>query len=686
MDNKNIQTKTFIKKLTAILMVAVMLICAAPLSGVAELDFSAFTLSASAEGLAATGECGAEGDNVTWSFDSETGTLTISGVGAMAGSPFYNNSDIKTVIIESGVTSIGSYAFENCTSLTSVTIPDSVESIGSSAFYNCRNLESVTIPDSVTSIGDCAFDYVEKITVLNNSLDISQLPYNSIIWCYRNSAAHTYCVNNNRGYVLIDGTDEENKFSGTIGKFTWNLDKETGVLKISGAGALPSFGDAGAPWKEYNKYITTIEYAEGITALMSGHNSYSNLKTVIIPESVTSIGYKAFEYCIWLKSVTIPDSVTTIGDRAFSFCESLQSVTIPDSVTSIGNSAFYWCDSLQSVTIPNSVTTIGDDAFSWCDSLQSVTIPDSVTKIGSSAFYGCSALENLTIPYSVKKISNSALPGTLKEIYVYSKDCSFASDCGLNYTNTIYGFKGSTAEALADEIAATFIDIETVHTHKEEIIPGKAATCTEKGFTEGKICSEPVCSKVIVAQKIIPATGHKEETVAGKPATCTEAGITEGKKCTTCGTVTVAQETIPATGHTEATLKAVKSTYTKTGLTEGKKCTTCGKVTVKQKKVAKKKLKKVTVSSVKSTKAKTAAVSWKKTTDATGYIVEYSTSKKFTSKTTKKVTIKKGKTTKTTLKKLKSGKKYYVRVKAYRTEGKKTVYGSYSSVKTVKAK
>ena len=136
----------------------------------------------------------------------------------------------------------------------------------------------------------------------------------------------------------------------------------------------------------------------------------------------------------------------------------------------------------------------------------------------------------------------------------------------------------------------------------------------------------------------------------------------------------------------EETVKAVKPTYTKTGITEGKKCSVCGKVTVKQKKVAKKKLKKVTVSSVKSTKAKQAVVKWKKTTKATGYIVEYSTSKKFTKKTTKKVTVKKAKSKKTTLKKLKSGKKYYIRIRAYKTVGGQTVYGAYSSVKTVKVK
>ena len=70
--------------------------------------------------------------------------------------------------------------------------------------------------------------------------------------------------------------------------------------------------------------------------------------------------------------LSIPDSVTTIGERAFSDCSNLTSVTIPDSVTTIGEGAFSWCESLTSVTIPDSVTTIGNGAFYICSSLTSV--------------------------------------------------------------------------------------------------------------------------------------------------------------------------------------------------------------------------------------------------------------------------------------------------------------------------
>jgi hypothetical protein len=111
-------------------------------------------------------------------------------------------------------------------------------------------------------------------------------------------------------------------------------------------------------------------------------------------------------------------------------------------------------------------------------------------------------------------------------------------------------------------------------------IPGKPATCTEKGLTDGKECS--LCGKVTVTQKEIVATGHTEVKVSGKAATCTEKGLTDGKKCSVCGTVTVKQTSIPATGHSEVTVKGKAATCTEKGLTDGKKCSVCNTVTVKQ--------------------------------------------------------------------------------------------------------
>ena len=125
------------------------------------------------------------------------------------------------------------------------------------------------------------------------------------------------------------------------------------------------------------------------------HHLYLNgeeVKDLVIPNSVTSIGDYAFEYCSGLTSVTIGNSVTSIGSGAFGGCSGLTSVIIGNSVTSIGSSAFGGCSGLTSVTIGNSVTSIGDAAFAYCSGLTSVTIGSGVESIGKYAFSYCPEL------------------------------------------------------------------------------------------------------------------------------------------------------------------------------------------------------------------------------------------------------------------------------------------------------
>ena len=120
-----------------------------------------------------------------------------------------------------------------------------------------------------------------------------------------------------------------------------------------------------------------------------------DIKKIVIPNNVTSIGYKAFRSCSKLTSVTIGTGVTNIGTYAFSWCKRLTSMTIGRSVMSIKAGAFYSCSGLTSVTIPNNMTCIGEYAFYSCSGLTSVTIPNSVTSIGDWAFYSCNNLKSL---------------------------------------------------------------------------------------------------------------------------------------------------------------------------------------------------------------------------------------------------------------------------------------------------
>jgi hypothetical protein len=204
----------------------------------------------------------------------------------------------------------------------------------------------------------------------------------------------------------------------------------TGYTGPGGAVTIPS--------EIYNLPVTSIgdrafDYCIGLTS-------------VTIPNSVASIGEDAFRNCASLTSVTIPDSVTSIEEEAFESCGSLTSVTIPDSVTSIGEEAFFFCTSLANVTIGNSVTNIADDAFQGCTSLTSVTIGNSVTSIGGWAFWGC-PLSGITIPDSVTSIGDSAFFNctSLTSVYFQGNAPSLGSLVfdGDNYC-TLYYLPGTT--------------------------------------------------------------------------------------------------------------------------------------------------------------------------------------------------------------------------------------------------
>lgn len=152
----------------------------------------------------------------------------------------------------------------------------------------------------------------------------------------------------------------------------------------------------------------------------------ADLTMVVIPNSVTEIGYAAFDGCVGLKSAVISNKVSSIGIDAFRGCRGLTSLKIPDGVTTISHSSFAGCSGLTSLTIPNSVTAIDERAFSGCSGLTSLKIPDHVGRIEDNAFSGCSGLTSLTIPSSVRVIGNYAFSGCigLKDVYCHIVDLS----------------------------------------------------------------------------------------------------------------------------------------------------------------------------------------------------------------------------------------------------------------------
>ena len=464
--------KQTFKKAMSVFLVVVMLLCTVPFMT------SAVTYS---------GTCG---DNLTWSLDTDTGVLNITGTGAMtnwsyAEAPWYSYYDyIKTVNIASGVTSIGDLAFSSCDSLTSVTIPDSVTTIGEDAFGYCTSLTSVTIPDSVTTIGEWAFYSCDSLTSVTIPDSVTTIGYNAFAYCDSLTS------------VTIGNSVT------TIGEEAFSSCKSLTSIKVASDNKYYSSDNYGVLFnQDKNKLIhypngnTRTSYTIPKSVTTIGDNAFSdcnNLTSVTIPDSVTTIGDLAFWYCDNLASVNIPNSVTTIGALALCGCGSLTSVAIPGSVTFIGESAFGGYSGFESIsvasdnkyyssdnygvlfnkdkteliqypvgntrtsyTIPDSVKVIGEDAFSACN-ITSVTIPDSVTTIGDFAFRYCYGLKGITIPDSVTTIGDLAffecsltdvtIPDSVITIGEYAfAYCKFTSVTIGNNVKTIgdYAFAGN---------------------------------------------------------------------------------------------------------------------------------------------------------------------------------------------------------------------------------------------------
>ena len=206
--------------------------------------------------------------------------------------------------------------------------------------------------------------------------------------------------------------------------------------------ARRSFGGVG---DYYNAALESVVIPETVRTIGVEAFLYcENLKSVQINNGVTAIKDKAFEHCDSLTSITIPGSVKSIGIGAFEFCRSLESVDIEEGVTSIGEFAFYGCRSLKEIVIPEGVTCIDVKVFSCCYNLVSVTIPDTVEEIKQEAFGDCNSIASINIPQSVTNIGKYAFNGSgITRIDVDKNNTVYSSYDGVLYSknqNTLIQF------------------------------------------------------------------------------------------------------------------------------------------------------------------------------------------------------------------------------------------------------
>lgn len=157
--------------------------------------------------------------------------------------------------------------------------------------------------------------------------------------------------------------------------------------------------------------LRTLTIPDTVTSI--GENAFMNchnLTTVHMPARLNNLGKGAFNHCSRLQSITIPDGITAIGDTTFSGCSHLAVIRFPNSITHIGSSAFGDCSSLTTITLPSSVNYIGPYAFHNC-ALRSIVIPSGVTRIYEGTFKDCTTLTQVTIPEGITKIEDFAFLG-----------------------------------------------------------------------------------------------------------------------------------------------------------------------------------------------------------------------------------------------------------------------------------
>ena len=198
--------------------------------------------------------------------------------------------------------------------------------------------------------------------------------------------------------------------SGSCGTgVTYTLD-DSGKLTIQGSGEMSNYSQPSAvPWASYRSQIKSIVVTGSVTSIGArAFYSCSNVTSVSLSTNLRAIGTNAFQRCTSLTTISIPNGVTEIGRQAFEGCTKLTTVTMANSVTSIGASAFENCSKITNITLSNKLESLGEAAFKKCTALTSITLPNSLTTISDSAFNGCTNLATVNLPSTLLKIEASA--------------------------------------------------------------------------------------------------------------------------------------------------------------------------------------------------------------------------------------------------------------------------------------
>ena len=370
--------KYYSKRLISILLMLCMLLAGFPTQAFA-MESANYTLNYTANGdstVSITGISVAEGfeeADLAVEIPETIDGMTVTKIEGTRWSAFARYH-VTSVSIPASVTEIGAGAFMNCQYLTQVTFAegsapsfeDAYNSNLNGVFAGCTALTSIELPAGTTKLGTYMFSGCESLTSVNLSelTQITEIPFSAFERCALSSVE----LPENISRVAQDAFSANYICTG-----------------------LDDYGD------EIRTYtIQDIVLNEGLIEIGSNAFGGAVITSLILPNSLTTIGQEAFSGCYQLAEITWPDNKGFTEINGFDNCTSLPDSifeSLPVTVTSIGYEAFFGCR-FSSVSLPGTIETIGERAFAYNYNLKTLTLHEGLQSIGVCAFNRCNGTDN----------------------------------------------------------------------------------------------------------------------------------------------------------------------------------------------------------------------------------------------------------------------------------------------------